>query len=150
VITPSFAYDPVYPNNTVSVVLTSTNGIDWIRGSAPDLDSFSSLVYGDGIFVAGSAWNRCWLYTSVDGARWTPQFNDALGSAYRIAWGGGQFLAYSSVGFAASSNALDWTFLLTPEFGVGYLTYGNGLFLTESYFSDGQGVVHAVINSSPD
>jgi hypothetical protein len=81
--------------------MTSPDGITWtIRTSAADND-WTSVAYGNGLFVAvastGTA-NR--VTTSPDGIAWTIRTSVADNEWYAVTYGNGLFVAVATTGTA--------------------------------------------------
>ena len=124
------------------VALTPATSIDpgivWTsRNSAAD-NSWFSVTYGNGIFVAvaySGSGNR--VMTSSDGITWTPRTSAADNHWYSVAYGNGIFVAVAISGIGnrvmTSPDGITWTSRTSaanyPWFSV---TYGNGIFVAVS------------------
>jgi hypothetical protein len=129
-----------YPQQTVAVVLVSSNGVNWTVGRAPDDSLLPDITFGNGVFVAASStYPGPFTYTSTDGLRWTPH-KIGNASAYRVTWGAGKFVAISGVSFFYSPDGANWILTTNSPFGGGIsaLTYANGEFVA----LNGAGATH--------
>lgn len=106
------------------------------RTSAAD-NNWSSVAYGNGIFVAVSTsgtGNR--VMTSPDGITWTIRSSAADQSWNAVAFGNGLFVAVSSLGtqrVMTSPDGITWT-LRTNSVSASFksITFGGGLFVALS------------------
>ena len=142
---------------TISQVLvklksgTKNDGITWTsRTSAAD-NYWSSVTYGNGLFVSVSAFgpsNRVML--SLDGITWTSATSAADNNWRSVTYGNGLFVAVSDSGTGnrvmTSPNGITWTSRTSAADNGWYsVTYGNGLFVAVSYDGIGNRVM-----TSPD
>ncbi|MCF8256017.1 MAG: T9SS type A sorting domain-containing protein [Flavobacteriales bacterium] len=126
-------------------------GVDWtVRSSAAD-NTWKSVTYGNGLFVAVSSTgtgNR--VMTSPDGITWTSRTSAADNSWTGVAYGGGLFVAVSSTGTGnrvmTSPDGITWTSRASAANNSwNAVTYGNGLFVAVA----GSGTGNRVM-TSPD
>lgn len=143
-----------YSGLPAGVILSSTNGSDWVSNSV--VGSFTTLTgithgqdgAGNPLFVVAAS--RATLYSSGDLANWTTNslnsFSEFYGVTWGIAAGGPRFVAVGANGLTAvSSNGSAWT-----TNGVGgnnlqtlySVTFGNGQFVAVG--------ASGVIFTSPD
>lgn len=134
-------------------IMNSTDGESWTERVDPANGVWTSVAFGDGLFVAVSL-NGSDVITSPDGVTWTERTPAAIDDWQSVTYGNGLFVAIASAQsggslpgrFMTSSDGINWT-LRTPETtGVTSwrsITYGNGLFVAVSqqgdieYSSDG-------------
>jgi len=129
------------------IILTSPDGVNWARRQSGAIDWFSSLVYGNGLFVAAG------LYESVlsprDGVKWTvSQWWLPTSASLRmsgITFGNGQFVAVGHLEtnvnrlntlsrpiITTSPDGVGWApqeFVRQPYTGLRGVAYGNGRFV---------------------
>jgi hypothetical protein len=134
------------PQN-VSNTAVSADGINWTVGpnSLPALNpstggngAWVGLTYGNGLYVAVSAWTGSAKYaTSTDGLNWTsrtlPPLLDGQGEeifatqgAGNIAFGDGQFIIANNYGrdiVAKSVDGINWTKQTIPSSGANSIAY---------------------------
>ena len=131
--------------------MTSPDGITWtIRTSAADND-WSSVTYGNGLFVAvaytGSG-NR--VMTSPDGITWTSRTSAANNGWFGVTYGNGIFVAVAISGTGnrvmTSPDGITWTSRTSAaDNSWTSVTYGNGLFVAVGESGSGNRVM-----TSPD
>ncbi len=90
------------------VVLSSTNGSAWSRGSAPTPSFLSSIAgYPDGLVATGDDGT---IVRSSDGSDWSLVPSETSNWLYRVRFLNGQLIALGQNGFlATSTNGLAWT-----------------------------------------
>ena len=129
----------------------AATGIDWTAGSAAAANSWRSVTYGNGLFVAVSALgigNR--VMTSPDGITWTIRTSAADNSWYSVTYGNGLFVAVSYTGTGnrvmTSPDGITWTSRTSAADNLWRsVTYGKGLFVAVSSSGTGNRVM-----TSPD
>ena len=86
-------------------VVVSTNGRDWSVHTA-DYGSFSSIAYGDNLFVAIA---DGFLYTSPDGVTWTNRGLPTQGrhTISHVAFGAGRFVGVGN-SIVSSDDGISW------------------------------------------
>ncbi len=126
-------------------------GITWTsRTSAAD-NNWSSVIYGNGLFVAVSttgAGNR--VMTSPDGINWTSRTSAADNPWTSLTYGNGLFVAVSNSGTGnrvmTSPNGINWTSRSSSaDNNWNSVTYGNGIFVAVASSGTGNRVM-----TSPD
>jgi uncharacterized protein (TIGR02145 family) len=131
--------------------MSSPDGINWTSRSSAADNSWTSVTYGDGLFVAVSndgVGNR--VMTSPDGVNWTSRVSAADNSWMSVVYGDGLFVAVSSDGTGnrvmTSPDGINWTSRTSATDNMWYsVTHGNGLFVAVSYDGNGDRVM-----TSPD
>jgi hypothetical protein len=120
-------------------------GTSWtLRAAAAD-NSWRSITYGNGIFVATSAsgtGNR--VMTSTDGITWTIRTTPVDNFWVSVTFGNGLFVAVSNTGTGnramTSPDGINWTIRTTPvDNNWSAVTFGNGLFVAVSGTGSGTG-----------
>lgn len=116
--------------------MSSADGTTWVAGTLPAGSQWTSVAYGNGVYVAVSYSGANEVMTSTDGVNWT--VGTAPASALRrVVFGGGQFVAVS-IGAAGgkiitSPDGVNWTHQVTaPTSDWTSLTYGDGKFVAVS------------------
>ena len=148
----------------IGTVMTSPDGITWTRATAGASSVWSSVTYGNGLFVAvaynasdpNSAANR--VMTSPDGVNWTARNGGAANIWRSVTYGGGMFVAVaqnqtngSTVGSCTwtdfrcvmtSADGFNWTLQTAPFHSIftsvtfGTDASGNGRYVAVSNFVD--------------
>ncbi len=129
-------------------VMTSPDGITWTsRNAADNNNSWGSVTYGNGLFVAGG---EAGVMTSPDGITWTSGTSPGNSWFGSVTYGAGRFVAIGGVkGVLTSPDGIKWTSRkeVTNEDGWISVTYGAGRFVavsTGEYGADKQ------VMTSPD
>lgn len=106
-------------------------GIDpWVGQSAAAADQWTSVAYGNGVFVAVSYDGT--VMTSPDGAAWTIQPGAVAGTWRDVAFGNGVFVAVADGGSPRSmysSNGITWTGVSIWSAAWHGITFGGGRFV---------------------
>lgn len=71
----------------------SKDGINWILFSGPNLDNYSSVAFGNGVFYAVSTTTTTTVIRSTDGLNWTTEQMPQPKSLEGITFGNGFFVA---------------------------------------------------------
>jgi hypothetical protein len=107
-------------------------GTLWTARSEAEANSWRSVTYGGGLFVAVSDNGTNQVMTSPDGITWTPRAVEASFSK-SVTYGDGLFVAVSWGGtnrVMTSPNGITWTARSAAEANVWRsVTYGGGLFV---------------------
>ena len=115
------------------------NGSTWTARSATAANSWRSVTYGNGLFVAVSSDGANRVMTSMDGINWTGHSAAEANTWQHVTYGNGLFVAVSNSGtnrVMTSPNGTTWTARSAAEANQWFsVTYGNGLFVAVS--SDG-------------
>ena len=87
-------------------ILSSTNGMDWVRTMSTATGNFEDIAYGNGLFVVVGS-NQ--ILSSSDGLLWTSRWHPAI-RLFSIAAGNGKFVASGTYGEVyTSTDAINWT-----------------------------------------
>ena len=133
----------------ISSVATASGGETWTSQTSAADNSWFSVTYGNGLFVAVSVngtGNR--VMTSPDGITWTSR-TAAVDNAWRsVTYGNGLFVAVSYTGTGnrvmTSPDGITWTSRsAAADNGWLGVTYGNGLFVAVSINGTGNRVMTA-------
>ena len=120
-----------------AVKVTGTPGIDWVSRNSAAGNEWTSVTYGNSLFVAvaqtGSS-NR--VMTSPDGASWTSRTTpETSGQTWRsVTYGNGVYVAVTNTGSSnnvmTSPDGINWTLRSGSAINQWQsVTYGNGLFV---------------------
>ena len=111
-------------------------GINWKTSDTIPVNSWNSVAYGNGFFVAVSVTtvgtNK--VIKSADGITWTSALTGKENQWYSVTYGNGLFVVVAGTGTGnrvmTSTNGIDWTSRASAADNVWYsVTYGNGLFV---------------------
>ncbi len=142
--------------------MTSSNATQWTSepgppgtpkqaGRAEQSGQWSSIAYGDGLFVAVSSVGT--IATSPNGLSWTERFWRPLDDFTSITYGDGKFIAVDAHegNVLMSLNGLNWSDIFQPLTGgtpvppgglhLGAVAYGNGNFVAFGDSTSGAGYV---------
>lgn len=129
----------------------SSDGVNWISSTIPNVSYCSNLVFGNGAFVADGMYNNSTqsTYRSTNGTTWTRKLGPAGSSASLkgLSFANGIFFAlYSATTYYRSTDGTTWTTKTTLPSGPSAwysVAYGNGLYIatanstTAAYSTDG-------------
>ncbi len=142
-----------------NAIHTSTDGVNWTAGSLLSENAWHKIAYGNGLFVAVKDNGSYRVATSPDGVNWTER-TGSTAVGYFITYGNGLFVSgnYDYNTLATSTDGINWTQQLYSNEGVAYfgsndITFGNGLFVVVSdYSEDAQGneLTQNMVWTSPD
>ena len=107
----------------------------WKQNTLPASRYWSSVVYGDGKYVATANGSDKGAY-SADGITWTEMSMPASRKWYSVTYGDGKFVAIASETDkgAYSTDGITWTeFTLPATRNWVSVTYGNGKFVAMAY-----------------
>ena len=127
VIVEGTAY-PTFP----SWLTQPAGGALWTQRTLPASANWTSVTYGNGVFVAVAGSPATIAATSTDGVSWTQRTLPVSAYWRSVTYGNGVFVAVasSSAIAATSTDGVSWTQRTLPVsaswFGV---TYGNGVFV---------------------
>jgi hypothetical protein len=133
-------YSPFIGGAATTATQVSTNGTTWAAGGAlPTSAAWTSVTYGNGMFVAVAYGTTSAAYSTNNGATWTLAAMAASGNWSTVTYGNGTFVAsqYAASAGEYSTNGTTWTAMTLPASSNRYmaLTYGNGYFVAASYGS---------------
>jgi len=90
------------------LVLTSTNGLDWVTQTPPPSLALEGIAWGHGVFVTvGWQWEPL-IATSTDGASWNVEKPPTTATLRAVAYGDGTFVAAGSQGVILRAWVNDW------------------------------------------
>ena len=118
-------------STSISIQVTS-NGSSWTGRTLPSVSNWSSVTYGNGLFVtvATSSSNAA---TSPDGVIWTTRTLPSSQQWQSVTFGNGVFVTVvngSGQTAASSSDGINWTASTTPNLAsYRSVAYGNGIFV---------------------
>ena len=120
----------------------------WSPAVAPEANSWNSVAYGNGLFVAVASSGTNLVMTSPDGVAWTARAAAEANDWNSVTYGNGKFVAVAQSGthrVMTSPDGIVWTARTAGEDGAWQsVTYGNGKFVAVA--SEG---THRVM-TSPD
>lgn len=110
------------------VIMTSTNGVNWVQRSSGHANDFADVVFEDDRFIAVTDLGI--MVTSIDGVQWTSASTPNFDLVIDIAVGAGILvvLDYPNT-IGTTTDGVNWT---TAEVGDGpcwSIAYGNGKFV---------------------
>lgn len=118
------------------LVMTSTDGVTWSINDSMPGDYYSSITYGNNVFVAATYLSNTFAY-STDAVTWTNASEIVNGptSWYSIAFNGNVFVTvpFNPGAIAISTNGINWTLgqqLLSSYYYTAGITSINGKFYT--------------------
>jgi predicted RecA/RadA family phage recombinase len=122
-------------------------GVNWTSRTPAADNSWNSVTYGNGLFVAVSSTgigNR--VMTSPDGITWTSKTSAADNIWRAVTYGNGLFVAVAQTGngnrVMTSPDGITWTARTSAADNQWYsVTYGNGLFVAVSVDGSGNRVM---------
>jgi hypothetical protein len=115
---------------TVQVTSSIPPASNWIPRTLPSNAYWSSVTYGNGVFVAvsGQASNKA--ASSPDGITWTARTLPETGYWDAIAYGNGIFLTAGGNKVATSTDGITWATRTVPVYmSMLSLAFGNGVFI---------------------
>ncbi len=110
--------------------LTGGAGYSWTAQTAPGTSAWSSVVYGDGKFVAVSYDGH--VMNSSDGINWATSTSAEANSWTSVTYGNGLFVAVASSGthqVMISKDGINWTLQTAVNGSWNSVTYGDGKFV---------------------
>lgn len=133
-------------------------GVDWWDFALPSAAYWTSVAYGDGIFVA-IAYNTNQFFYSTDGVAWMATTSPSSGTWTSVAYGDGKFVVVSdssSTKALYSTDGVTWKAATLP-YSASWVsvTYGDGKFVAialssnrAAYSTDGMKWSAATLPSS--
>ena len=118
-------------------------GVDWTSQTATAANRWTSVAYGNGVFVAISSDGTDQVMTSFDGVTWTARSAAMVRPWTSVTFGNGLFVAVSTEGsngqgangygtdqVMTSSDGVTWTQRLAGDWNTwAAVTFGNGMFV---------------------
>ena len=122
-------------NKTASIgILITSNGSSWTARTLPSSSGWTSVTYGNGIFVTVSTSTAA--ASSTDGITWTARTLPSSSNWSSVTYGNGVFVTLansSSTAAASSTDGITWTARTLPSSQPWTsVTYGNGVFAAVS------------------
>jgi len=130
--------------------LWSRVGADWYaRQDGVELNTWTGVAFGNGVFVAVSQDGTNRIMTSVDGARWTARSAPSVNSWSGVLYANNVFLAYGGPKTMTSADGKDWQeasfsgvqFIRSIAYGggrfVGFFVSTGGTTYTTRHSTDG-------------
>ena len=121
-------------NITVDCVAWSTDGRTWTGADGIALGAWTSICYGNGLFVAAASGLNApgnYIMTSPDGVTWTGRVLTV--PVISVAYGNGRFIALiASPHNYYSTDGITWTLQVGspyPNDSTLRIAYGNGIFV---------------------
>ncbi|NCY17380.1 MAG: hypothetical protein EBX39_11560, partial [Actinobacteria bacterium] len=118
-------------SDAVSVTPAAVDAVTWTARTAAEASSWTSVTYGNGVFVAVAADGK--VMTSPDGVTWTARTAAEANSWYSVTYGNGVFVAVAASGtnrVMTSPDGVTWTARAAAEASTWKsVTYGNGRFV---------------------
>ena len=115
-------------------------GLNWTQGNMPSRQSWSSVCYGNGKYVAVVNYSNIMAY-STDGINWTEGNMPSRQSWTSVCYGNGKYVVicnatYSNI-MAYSTDGISWTEGNMPSSQYWYsVCYGNGKYVAIVYDSN--------------
>jgi hypothetical protein len=107
-------------------------GETWTARSAAEANSWRSVAYGNGVFVAVSMDGTNRVMTSPDGVTWTARSAAEANAWWSVTYGNGMFVAVATDGanqVMTSTDGVTWTARSAEANGWRSVTYANGRFV---------------------
>ncbi|MBU6329729.1 MAG: fibronectin type III domain-containing protein [Acidobacteria bacterium] len=120
-------------SDAVVVTPAVVDAVTWTARTAAEANSWKSVAYGNGVFVAvaDSGTNR--VMTSPDGVTWTARTASEANNWSSVAYGNGVFVAVAGNGtnrVMTSSDGVTWTARTAAAANAWKsVAYGNGVFV---------------------
>ncbi|MCB9814243.1 hypothetical protein H6784_02380 [Candidatus Nomurabacteria bacterium] len=134
-ITGDYTNNGTFTHNSGTTTF-GNEGTVWTARSAAEANSWFSVTYGNGLFVAVSNTGTNRVMTSPDGITWTARAAAEANSWKSVTYGNGLFVAVSADGtnrVMTSPDGVTWTARAATEANQWTsITYGNGLFVAVS------------------
>ena len=91
-------------------------------------DYYSTVAYGNGLFVATPGGANGKIYYSINGSTWVTSVLPSIGYSSYIAFGNGYFVIAGTTNTYYSTNGKTWS-TSAPVSSVTNFSYGNGIFI---------------------
>lgn len=126
-------------SSQLNATFHSDDGVHWERS---DLDPglpygwdyyIADIAYGNGRFVA-VGWDG-YIFTSLDGRKWSRVYLDFPYYLMSVAYGNGRFVAVGDFDVLTSADGFHWAVSPGPtlENGLGAITFGGGKFVAAEW-----------------
>jgi hypothetical protein len=114
--------------------MTSANGITWTARTPTAANSWRSVVYANGLWVAVSSDGTNRVMTSTDGITWTARTAAEANLWFSVAYGDGLLVAVAGSGTnrvmtSSSSYDLSTEFFVPTQVGTPTLTANSKLYI---------------------
>jgi len=120
--------DDIYVLVGGDTVITSVDGVIWVRQAISSDDYLEDVVFGNHLFVAVGDDGA--ILTSENGSEWTSRFSGGSRDLMSVAYGNGVFVVVGYNGFiATSSDGFTWVPRSSASENLEGVTFGNGLFV---------------------
>ena len=119
-------------SDAVSVTPAVVDARTWTARTAAEANSWTSVTYGNGVFVAVASHGSSRVMTSTDGVTWTARTSAEANNWNSVAFGNGLFVAVAASGtnrVMTSTDGVTWTAHSAVESDWISVTYGNGVFV---------------------
>jgi hypothetical protein len=125
-------------------ILTSRDGVNWVRRNAANRMNLHQVAWGSGLFVA--AGDSGTILISTNGVAWMAQRSGTSASLTGVAYGNGLFVAGGESGtILTSTNGVNWiSGRLKSAVYVGKIFFRDGHFLfgnSDAQFTSADGLV---------
>jgi hypothetical protein len=153
--TPTISIDQQGTEDISNATVTNIKGQNWSTNKTTEANTWTSVTYGNGLFVAISSDGTNRVITSSDGITWTSQTGAEANAWTSVTYGNGLFVAvsnavsYDSLNLVMTSpDGVNWTARTAAEANNwNSITYGNGLFVA---VADSQGYGDNQVMTSPN
>ncbi|MBB3838558.1 hypothetical protein FHS57_002563 [Runella defluvii] len=139
---------PTATSNEIPMVVCPIGGETWTAHTAAEANSWRSVTYGNGLFVAVAASGANRVMTSPDGVNWTARTAAENNLWVSVIYANGLFVAVATDGanrVMTSPDGINWTARTAAAASQWYsVTYGNGLFVAVAVGGDNR------VMTSPD
>jgi len=117
-------------------VMSSSDGMNWIRSGNIELNTWNSIAYGNGKFVAVSRNGINRVMVSEDGVNWIPGIGPNINTGIwnSVTYGNGRFVAVGmgtgNERIISSTDGVNWTAHQSPEeISLYSVIYGDGKYV---------------------
>ena len=133
------------------MILTSTDGLNWIQGNSGTTEKLNGVAYGNNMFIVVG--DNGTLLSSQDGVAWNRIYLDTSNHLIGITYANGLFVVVGQQDIVFTSHdGILWTFQRAGGSKDYYLidvAYGNGSFVAVGYgYYEGNQTPHSIILTS--
>jgi len=136
----TFCRDRFFAFTWGGVLSSSADGMAWsaMDTYAAGLGSPRTMLWTNGLFIAGATLNGYSILTSTDGITWTTRFGTFQPYILDVTFGGGMYVAVGGANIIASSDGINWTNVAHPIYSGSFfrVAYGNNTFAVVGYFAN--------------